>query len=81
MSTVDDDMVGQRPAGHLSTPMIKGELFNVLRELRPAKRWPKKPGLRDLIAYTLREFQDGGADPRVNRALELARVIDRAERR
>jgi hypothetical protein len=71
----------QRPAVYLSTPMIKGELLTLLGELHPAKRWPKKVRLRDLCSYALCEFRDGSADPRVTRVLDLARVIDRHERR
>ena len=52
---VSDDV---RAAWLLSTPMIKGELYPLLMELEPGKKWPKSTKLKDLIAFTV-----GRADP------------------
>jgi hypothetical protein len=66
---------------YLSTPMIKGELLGLLRDLRPDKKWPKQPKLQDLIEFAVHELPEGSDDPKITRAQELAQVIYRSERR
>jgi len=65
----------------MSTPMIKGELQALLVELAPEKKWPKRTPLRDLCDFAVASFSASSEDARQLRALELAHVIRRNERR
>jgi hypothetical protein len=68
-------------AWQMSTPAIKTELHRLLVELRPRKGWRKNVTLAELVAYAVDELSGGSADVRELRALELALVIHRHERR
>lgn len=71
----------ERPAWLMSTPMIKGELRALLDELAPEKTWHKGSKLKDLIEFTVGRFAPDSNDARERRALELAQVLHRTERR
>src|SRR4051794_16626179 len=62
------------PAYYMSTPMIKTQLEKLLRELRPRERWQKRVTAKELASYALDNLDRTSADPRVWRAVDLARV-------
>jgi hypothetical protein len=81
MDDVTSEPDHDRPAWHLSTPMIKGELQTLLADLAPDKQWPKSARLKDLCAFTVATFSSDTDDPQERRALELAHVLRDNERR
>lgn len=66
---------------YMSTPMIKGELVELLRVLPPDKKWTKSQRLKDYVAFTLDRFPASTTDAGERRALELARHLSGWERR
>jgi hypothetical protein len=63
------------PAFSMSTPMIKTQLEKLVRELRPHERWHKRVTTKELADYALDNHDAASRDPRVWRALDLARVV------
>ncbi len=66
---------------YMSTPMIKGELVELLRVLAPEKKWTKTQRLKDYVAFTLARFPDSTTDADELRALLLARHLSDWQRR
>lgn len=65
----------------MSTPMIKGELLELLKQLAPEKKWTKSHRLKDYVDFTVSRFPADTTDLRQRRALELAHVLYDADRR
>lgn len=65
----------------MSTPMMKGELRSLLAEIAPDKRWPKSAKLQDMVDFTVRSIDSARQSAKERRALDLALVHYRSERR
>jgi len=67
-------------ADHMSTHAIKTELHGLLLELAPEKTWRKRSGVVEMSDFAVHRFDPESSDPKVQRALELARVMYLNER-
>jgi hypothetical protein len=59
----------------MSTHAIKTELMQLLIEIVPDQKWPKRVTVRALADFALDRLDGSSADPRVERALELAGAV------
>jgi hypothetical protein len=64
----------------MSTHAIKTELHGLLRELVPEKTWYKRTGIVEMSDFAVHNLDSESDDPKVQRALKLARVMYENER-
>ncbi len=62
-------------AAWMSTHAVKTELQALLRELVPEKTWRKRSGIVEMSDFAVHNLDATSTDPKVQRALELARVM------
>jgi hypothetical protein len=76
----DGDAAGATPTQWMSTHAIKTELLSLLKVLAPRKAWSKRAGVVEISDWTVHNLESTSPDRRVERALELARVMYDNER-
>jgi len=64
----------------MSTHAVKTELHSLLLELFPDVVWYKRSGVLEMSEFAVRNLDAGAANPKVQRALELARVMYETQR-
>jgi hypothetical protein len=64
----------------MSTHAIKTELHGLLTELVPGKTWYKRSGVVEMSDFAVHNLESDSDDPKVQRALSLARVMYENER-